>query len=56
MKKTVYIKPKMKIYRIQIECMLSVSNGGTLPGVGNGGNGSNIPADANIDVWSDKLW
>lgn len=56
MKKTVYVKPEVKIHRIQIECMLSVSGGGTLPGTGDGGNGSNIPADVNSDIWSDKLW
>ena len=51
-----YIKPEMVFHQIQIECMLSVSTGETLPGAGHGGNGSGMEADANSDIWSGKLW
>lgn len=56
MRKRVYIKPEMVLHQIQIECMLSVSTGETLPGAGHGGNGSGMEADANSDIWSGKLW
>ena len=56
MEKTEYIKPKVKVHDIQIECMLSVSNGNSLPDTGYGGNGSGQEADVNSNVWSDTLW
>lgn len=56
MKKRIYIKPEMVFHQVQIECMLSVSAGGTLPGAGPGGNGSGMEADTNSDIWSGKLW
>lgn len=56
MEKTEYIKPKVKVHDIQIECMLSVSNGNTLPDTGYGGNGSGQEADVNSNIWSDTLW
>ena len=51
-----YIEPEVKVYEIRFECMLDASVGGSLGGVGNGGSGSGMEADANEDAWSGDLW
>ena len=57
MVKNKYIVPEVVVRNMEIECMLSVSAGGSLDGTGTGGSGSGLEADTNVrNEWDEGLW